>query len=68
MALAGGAELSLAAYLGNIAAALEISYLGNLPVEAAALRRMLRLRPELHREPEDAIAAPNLLTFTTGYA
>lgn len=47
LALASGAGLIDAAYLGNAAAALEISMLGNHPVEAPALRNWLRRRHEL---------------------
>ncbi|MCK4659944.1 MAG: adenylyltransferase/cytidyltransferase family protein [Phycisphaerae bacterium] len=51
LALAVGGGLNSAAYLGNIAAAIEIARLGNIPVEADVLRRQLRRRPELQREP-----------------
>lgn len=64
LAVAAGAELSLAAYLGNIAAAIEIAHVGNIPVDADALRRKLRRRPELHWEPT-ATAAARPLALTT---
>ena len=57
LALAAGADLTAAAYLGNLAAAVEIAHLGNIPVDAAALRRKFRRRPELHWTPEPAPAA-----------
>ncbi|MCH7814001.1 MAG: adenylyltransferase/cytidyltransferase family protein [Planctomycetes bacterium] len=47
LCLAAGANLIHAAYLGNAAAAIEIGYLGNLPVAAGALRTWLARRPEL---------------------
>lgn len=47
LALAAGADLNLAAYLGNGAAALEIGRLGNIPVGADALRRWITSRSEL---------------------
>ena len=47
LALASGAELMSAAYLGNAAAAIEASNLGNQPVPAAKLREWLRHRREL---------------------
>jgi rfaE bifunctional protein kinase chain/domain/rfaE bifunctional protein nucleotidyltransferase chain/domain len=54
LALAAGADLTAAAYLGNLAAAVEIAHLGNIPVDATALRRKFRRRPELHWTPEPA--------------
>lgn len=65
LALAAGAGLSHAAYLGNLAAAIEIARLGNIPVEADVLRRELRLRPELHWEPEPVPAAPSPIPMAT---
>ena len=47
LSLAAGDDLMQAAYLGNAAAALEISMLGNKPIGAEAVRSWLQLRPEL---------------------
>ncbi|NOS99641.1 MAG: adenylyltransferase/cytidyltransferase family protein [Phycisphaerales bacterium] len=47
LALAAGGDLNLAAYLGNGAAALEIARLGNVPIDAASLRRWIGRRAEL---------------------
>ncbi|MBU0719243.1 MAG: hypothetical protein KJ749_13425, partial [Planctomycetes bacterium] len=47
LALATGASLMQAAYLGNAAAALEIAMLGNHPVSAEHLHEWLRVRCEL---------------------
>ncbi len=47
LSLAAGGTLMQAAYLGNAAAAIEISMLGNHPVNATRLRDWLRTRPEL---------------------
>ena len=49
LALAADVPLLHAAYLGNAAAALEITRLGNVPVEAGALQDWLDHRPELLR-------------------
>lgn len=51
LALAAGAPLMHAAYLGNAAAALHIGTLGNAPLPAASLRRWINQRGELHRHP-----------------
>ncbi|HNQ22398.1 MAG TPA: PfkB family carbohydrate kinase [Phycisphaerae bacterium] len=58
LALAAGATLMQAAYLGNAAAALEAGRLGNHPISQSALREWLRPRRELtctvlarHRTP-----------------
>lgn len=59
LALAAGGSLLQAAYLGSAAAAMEISMLGNHPVEAASLRQWLRCRRELHHERP---AEPPVLT------
>ena len=47
LALASGATLMQSAYLGNAAAAIEASLLGNHPVEVDVLREWLRQRREL---------------------
>jgi rfaE bifunctional protein kinase chain/domain/rfaE bifunctional protein nucleotidyltransferase chain/domain len=47
MALASGADLMHAAYLGNAAAALEASTMGNHPIDADRLREWLSTRREL---------------------
>ena len=47
LALAAGADLIPAAYIGNAAAAIEISIMGNKPVNATHLRDWLPTRPEL---------------------
>jgi len=54
LALASGAELMLAAYVGNAAAAIEAANLGNQPVPAAKLREWLRRRRELAPAPASA--------------
>lgn len=51
LALATGASLMQAAYLGNAAAALEITQLGNLPIDSASLRRWISNRSELKPTP-----------------
>lgn len=53
LALAAGAPLLQAAYLGNAAAAIELAMLGNYPVDAARLRTWISSRREL-RTPADA--------------
>ncbi|MBI1825696.1 MAG: adenylyltransferase/cytidyltransferase family protein [Planctomycetes bacterium] len=52
LALAAGASLTHAAYLGNAAAAIEVGQLGNHPVESDRLREWLSARSELI--PSDA--------------
>jgi len=47
LSLAAGASLMQAAYIGNAAAAIELSTFGNHPVEVTQLREWLRPRPEL---------------------
>ncbi len=47
LSLAAGADLMHAAYLGNTAAAIAISRVGNLPVEHGDVRRWLACRSEL---------------------
>lgn len=47
LALASGADLMESAYIGNAAAAIEISMLGNQPVDAGRLREWLADRQEL---------------------
>lgn len=56
MALAAGASLVQAAYLGNAAAAIEIGMLGNMPVAADMLACWLHTRGEL-MSPPTAVAA-----------
>ena len=55
LALAAGGSLMQAAYLGSAAAAVEVARLGNIPIDAAALRRWLSGRIELG---DDAPAHP----------
>ncbi|MCH7839973.1 MAG: adenylyltransferase/cytidyltransferase family protein [Planctomycetes bacterium] len=50
LALAAGADLIPAAYIGNAAAAIEASVLGNHPVDIARLGNWLRRRSELRAE------------------
>ena len=47
LALSCGASFIQAAYIGNVLAAIEAGELGNLPIDAARLRRWLASRPEL---------------------
>jgi len=47
LTMAAGTGLMHAAYLGNVAAALEIAKLGNIPVTADELRHWIERRPEL---------------------
>jgi len=47
LGLAAGADLMTAAYLGNAAAAIEASTLGNQPIRLGAMQRCLKERPEL---------------------
>jgi rfaE bifunctional protein kinase chain/domain len=47
LSLASGDELMQAAYLGNAAAALELSMFGNRPIESETLHNWLRSRHEL---------------------
>lgn len=63
LALASDAPLMNAAYLGNAAAAVEASMLGNQPVEAARLHDMIRVRREWQTSAVSAVAssAPPLL-------
>ena len=56
LSLASGDDLMQAAYLGNAAAALEVSMLGNLPIQATSLRDWLQARPELASAPVKAPA------------
>ncbi len=51
LSLTAGDDLVQAAYLGNAAAALELSVLGNRPIEVDTLRTWLRPRPELTPTP-----------------
>lgn len=51
LALAAGATLHQAAYLGNAAAAVEIGLIGNHPVSTEALHDWLRTRRELDGQP-----------------
>lgn len=51
LALAAGASLVQAAYVGNAAAALEIAAWGNVPIAAAELREWLRGRAEFQLRP-----------------
>lgn len=54
LTLASGGSLMQAAYLGSAAAAVEVAHLGNVPIDAAALRRWLSGRIELgFDEPAD---------------
>ncbi len=50
LAMTVGASPMQAAYLGNTAAAIELSRLGNIPIDADTLRRWLATRPELSVE------------------
>ena len=59
LALAGGAGLMQAAYLGAAAAALQIATPGVSPVEAADVQRWIQSRWEL-ADVEDADVSPNL--------
>lgn len=54
LALAAGAPLMQAAYLGNATAAVEISMLGNHPVESKVLRHWLKSRRELQNAASPA--------------
>ena len=47
LSLAAGASLLESSFVGNAAAAIEISMLGNQPVDADRLRKWLSYRPEL---------------------
>lgn len=59
LALAGGADLMKAAYLGNAAAALEIAMLGNQPIEARRLREWLLTPPaNLRPHVDPVVSAP----------
>jgi len=58
LALAAGGDLMTAAYLGNAAAATEITRLGNLPVEAGTLNRWLDHRRELYEAPPEPSVTP----------
>jgi len=48
LAMACGSDVMHAAYLGNAAAAIHATALGNHPIDAARLRAWLSARPELH--------------------
>lgn len=54
MALAAGATPMQAAYLGNAAAAIEVSTFGNQPIEIGQLRDYLARRAELQPAPKAA--------------
>ncbi len=56
LTLAADRPLMQAAYLGNAAAALEIARLGNVPVEAKALRDWLEHRGELYVQEQKPLA------------
>jgi rfaE bifunctional protein kinase chain/domain/rfaE bifunctional protein nucleotidyltransferase chain/domain len=60
LALASGADLMHAAYLGNAAAAIKLGTPGNAPVEAGRLREWLETRAELRPAAESA-SAKNLV-------
>lgn len=66
LSLAAGADLMTAAYLGNAAAAIEASTLGNEPIKLGALQRWLRGRPELvpeHSKPTgDVLPTPTAVS------
>lgn len=47
LALSCGASFIQAAYVGNLMAAIEAGDIGNIPIDAARLRRWLETRPEL---------------------
>ncbi len=59
LTMAAGGSLMQAAYLGSAAAALEISRLGNLPLDAASLRRWLRGRIEMIPSQAPGAADPD---------
>jgi rfaE bifunctional protein kinase chain/domain/rfaE bifunctional protein nucleotidyltransferase chain/domain len=46
--LAGGSSLEMGAYLGSLAAAVELNELGNIPISFQMLSHALETRPELH--------------------
>ena len=60
LTLATGGSLIQAAYLGNAAAAIEISMLGNHPVDASALQEWTHTRPELNPQTraDSPVAVP----------
>ena len=60
--LAAGGDLMQAAYVGNAAAAMELSMLGNKPIKVDALRKWLSTKPELvqQTEPKPAASVPVL--------
>jgi len=64
LVLATGADVNLAGYLGSMAAAIELAHLGNIPVDATSLQRMLHLRAELQWEPAPPVAVANPLPAT----
>ena len=54
LSLAAGGSLMQSAYIGNAAAAIEISMLGNHPIAIDQLRDWLETRPELSPDHQDA--------------
>lgn len=58
LALAAGATLHQAAYLGNAAAAIEINMLGNHPVTIDAMRAWVRGRAELEHRATPVLRSP----------
>jgi sugar/nucleoside kinase (ribokinase family) len=56
LTLAAGGTPMQAAYVGNAAAAIELSLLGNVPVNATGLTQWFRRRPELRQHEELAVA------------
>lgn len=64
MALASGADVVQAAYVGSAAAALEIAMLGNHPVRQAQLRDWMSTRRELAPPTAPPSAAPSSATPT----
>ncbi|MEE9294965.1 MAG: PfkB family carbohydrate kinase, partial [Phycisphaerae bacterium] len=58
LALASGSGLLPAAYLGNAAAAFEIARLGNVPLDAPALRRWVHHQTHLADAPPEPALSP----------
>lgn len=62
LALATGANLLLAAYIGSATAALEVAHVGNIPIDAADLQGWVRRRSELavasRQVPREVILPP----------
>lgn len=67
LAISAGASPMQAAYLGSLAAALELRRMGNIPIDRGAMAQSLRARPELRAGlPPEMPIEPALAEQATG--